>query len=397
MIRIPKPFPCALLQWVRASSIKAGIICLLVSPCLAAAAAGSTTNWLTLSELRKKWESVSRSEIQRLAEAGDTEAMIQLYSYHWEARGVSGNRTKAMEWLKKAADGENAQAQYLMGYQCETVEWVGEGKERHLTKPDWQGALRWYGRAAEQGWAMAKYNLGLLYLAGEAVEVDEARALELIRSAADQNLPAAIRELAELYACGIGEPRNEADRPVALLERGGGWGDLQLRYEYRIGTERDLVMAARCFCKKRINQTMYYSPYGLADFLEFKRPMSSYSASSLMIQEDSNVQIYGPSRRSDADASEDLLRMLSVYLKAAKGDGPSALQIGDRYLVGRDVPKSDSSAWVWYSIAAQRGTSEARAKIAQIEARMTESEFKEARRLLPIRSEELREIARYLE
>ena len=332
---------------------------------------------------------------RQAADEGQTYAMVQLYLCYWEGNGVEADHAKAMRWLKKSADAKNPYAECLMGYRCENVEWVGEGSERHLTRPDWQGALRWYRRSAEQGWAGGQYHLGLMYLDGKIVEMDEARGLELIRAAADQNQEAALRELANLYAQGVGEPRNASERPVALLERVGAWKDLQPRYEYGLGTERDLIMAARCFCKRLLNDS-YSSPYGLTNLIEYKPTTGGLWTGGSIQPRDGHVTIMGPMHRLNAAASDDLLRALSEYLKAAKGEGQSALQIGDRYLSGRDVPKSSSNAWVWYTIAAKRGASEAHAKIAQAESLMTEGELNDAQRLLPVRTEELKAVAPFL-
>ena len=331
---------------------------------------------------------------QQAAEEGETDAMIQLYFCYWNGDGVPADHAKAMEWLKNAADARSPYAECLMGYRCEQVEWVGEDSERHWTRPDLQGALRWYRRSAEQGWAGGQYHLALMYLEGKVVERDEARALELIRAAADQNHEAALIELANLYAQGIGEPRGDSERPVALLECTGAWEDLQLRYENGLGTERDLVMASRCFCERSLNER-YYSPYNydLADLIEFKPGVSRFLITRNISPRDGHVTILGPTHRSDAAASDDLLRVLSLYLKSARGDGSAAFRIGEMYENGSDTPKSASSAWVWFSIAEQNGNAEARDKIRVLEKQMSADEIKSAQNRFSSVSADLKEVA----
>ena len=80
---------------------------------------------------------------QRAAADGQIDAMIQLYLCYWSGDGVERDRAKAREWLDKPPTPGSPDAECLMGYRCEQVEWV-EGAERHLTRPDLFGALRWY-------------------------------------------------------------------------------------------------------------------------------------------------------------------------------------------------------------------------------------------------------------
>ena len=47
-------------------------------------------------------------------------------------------------------------------------------------------ALKWYRKAAEQGYAAAQFNVGALYYNGECVEEDEEEALKWFRKAAAQ-------------------------------------------------------------------------------------------------------------------------------------------------------------------------------------------------------------------
>ncbi len=47
-------------------------------------------------------------------------------------------------------------------------------------------AIRWYRLAAEQGYAGAQFNLGLMYFSGEGVPPDEMEAVRWIQLAAEQ-------------------------------------------------------------------------------------------------------------------------------------------------------------------------------------------------------------------
>jgi uncharacterized protein len=324
------------------------------------------------------------------AEAGDPEAMAQVYLCYWEAKGVAANHAKALEWLKKSAEANSPNGECLMGYYCENTEWVGEGQTWHQLPVDLPAALRWYRKSAAQNWAGGQYHLGLMYLEGAAVAQDEARGLELIRAAADQGHEDAVHELADLYARGVGEPRDEADRPIHLLHRAQAWGDLILRNEHGVGTERDLVVAAQYYCYAAMTGSRFYVQFSLADKMEFHPPSRSWGT-PLHDAADKHVQILGPP--DDIEASDDVLRALSLYLKSARGDGAAADCIANLYQAGKDAPKSAPSAWAWSSVAAQNGIAAAREKILALEMQMTGDELNSAQKRLAVIKAGLKEVA----
>jgi len=60
----------------------------------------------------------------------------------------------------------------------------GEGVSQDYTK-----ALDWYTKAAEQGFAKAQYNLGLIYVeGGEGIPQDYNKGLDWLTKAAEQGL-----------------------------------------------------------------------------------------------------------------------------------------------------------------------------------------------------------------
>lgn len=77
-------------------------------------------------------------------------------------------------------------------------------------KGDLQTALRAWRPAAEQGDALAQYNLGALYARGRGVEKDLGEAAKWFRLAAEQGNGLAEYYLAMLYASGNGVTRDTA-------------------------------------------------------------------------------------------------------------------------------------------------------------------------------------------
>lgn len=83
----------------------------------------------------------------------------------------------AMIWYTKAAEQYSAHAQCFLGF----MYYCGEG----VTK-DLQQAIYWYTKAAEQGYAYAQYTLGFMYYCGEGVTKDLQQALYWYTQAVEQ-------------------------------------------------------------------------------------------------------------------------------------------------------------------------------------------------------------------
>lgn len=95
-------------------------------------------------------------ELTPLAEAGDTDAQLNLGVVYYNGSGISftSRCDKAFEWTKLAADNGNATAQNTLGYLYRT----GCGVSRDLTK-----GFEWTKTSAENGDSGGQNNLGMLY------------------------------------------------------------------------------------------------------------------------------------------------------------------------------------------------------------------------------------------
>ena len=88
-----------------------------------------------------------------------------------------------------------ANAQYNLGLMYKN----GDGVVQ-----DYAEAVKWYRLAAEQGYANAQYNLGLMYKNGDGVVQDYAEAVKLYRLAAAQGDAYAQNNLGVMYGYGQG-------------------------------------------------------------------------------------------------------------------------------------------------------------------------------------------------
>ena len=232
-------------------------------------------------------------------------------------------------------------------------------------------------------------KLADIYLAGEYVEQDEARGLELVQEAADHDSPEALSKLADLYACGIGEPRDENDRPFVLLcrairfspptrQQNNDFASVLYRCETGLGTDRDLVATAQWHCRAAMSNIVDYfgrPEYILSDKFDATSPPKVYPYFTVL-------------------GSPQLRPVLAAYLKAAaRRDAGAAQQLGTMYLTGKDAPRNAAKAWPWFKLAAQYGAPEAAAKISQAEAGMTTVELEQDQQQFPAFLDELKKVA----
>jgi TPR repeat protein len=73
---------------------------------------------------------------------------------------------------------------------------------------DYETALRLIRPLAEQGYAAAQTNLGVMYANGQGVPQDYAEALKWYRKAAEQGNAGAQRNLGAMYSLGRGVPQD---------------------------------------------------------------------------------------------------------------------------------------------------------------------------------------------
>jgi TPR repeat protein len=76
---------------------------------------------------------------------------------------------------------------------------------------DFAEALKWYRKAAEQGYAQAQHNLGVMYKDGTGVVQDYAEAVKWWRKAADQKYAQSQNNLGVMYEDGTGVVQDYAE------------------------------------------------------------------------------------------------------------------------------------------------------------------------------------------
>ena len=131
----------------------------------------------------------AKDNILELANEGDALAQANAAWGYRNGYGTAADAFEAVKWYQKAAEQGFADAQRLLGLMYEN----GAGAAQSYEK-----AVEWYLKAAEQGDARAQYNLGVMYRNGTGVEQSDAKAREWYLKAAEQGFELAIKELDRL-------------------------------------------------------------------------------------------------------------------------------------------------------------------------------------------------------
>jgi TPR repeat protein len=96
-----------------------------------------------------------------------------------------------------------------------------------VAKDDAQ-AVSWYRKAADQGFAAAQSNLGLMYLAGRGVQHDDGVGAAWLLKAAQQGEATAQHNIGFLFDNGRGLPR-DAERALAWYRKAAENGSVEAR------------------------------------------------------------------------------------------------------------------------------------------------------------------------
>lgn len=136
-------------------------------------------------------------------------AQFNIAEMYRNGQYVEKNSKLAIEWYMKAAEQDLAEAQNALGDlyhygggdladsdQYHFVEYDKADKEKNGgIKVNYYQAVKWYKKAANQGYTKAEYNLGMMYHKGLGVKKDFNKALEWYGKAADKGFAPAAEAL----------------------------------------------------------------------------------------------------------------------------------------------------------------------------------------------------------
>lgn len=184
--------------------------------------------------------------LRRDARAGDADAQSMLL-LEYIFLGVRGffekDYDEAMRWYRKAAEQGDASAKNYLG------DMYANG---HGVAQDYGEAIRWYRESAERGNATGQLTLGNMYFGGEGVAQDYAESAQWYRKSAEAGMASAQFNLGMLYNNGWGVPQvyHEAVRWYRrAAEQGNTRAQFNLGLSYRNGRgmPEDLIKAHKWY------------------------------------------------------------------------------------------------------------------------------------------------------
>ena len=139
--------------------------------------------------------------------------------------------------------------------------------EDYYKKENYEEAVKWYTKAAEQGDADAQYKLGRCYYEGKGVEEDKEEAVKWYTKAAEQGNADAQYKLGEYYGCFWGgkcdmEEAFKWYTKAAELGNADAMTELGRCYEYDWGVEKDKKEAVKWY-RKAVEQGNAQAMYEL--------------------------------------------------------------------------------------------------------------------------------------
>jgi len=228
---------------LRARKIPASQIASLRGPLEAAAELKVRSAQMALGEmLRVSDPSAALKWFVAAAEQGQTEAMVYAGQMQASGQGVSApDFVSAAKWFTKAADGQDADGMYFLA-ECYLSPDSSKGVLRNprrafellttaatlknhtramnslgdiykkgipnVVEPDYAKAFDFFSKASAGGLLDAQGNLGVLYMNGQGVEKDAAKAAALFKDGAEQKNPLCMFFYAMCLDGGLGVEKN---------------------------------------------------------------------------------------------------------------------------------------------------------------------------------------------
>lgn len=173
--------------------------------------------------------------LTRAAERQHADAQYEIGTFYRDGTHVARDPVLARKWLAKAAAQGHVKAKVAVQDIIRAEAGAAGGPEKNFKSSQ---SLPVY-RAAVNGDVNAQFELGLLFIRGEAVQKDFTRGVEWVQHAAERNHVGAQLQLADMYLRGM-ELQQDAAEAFKWYLRAAQQGDVQAQYMlgnlYRAGS-----------------------------------------------------------------------------------------------------------------------------------------------------------------
>ena len=245
------------------------------------------------------------------------------------------------EDLETLANSGDAEAQYRLGKSL----YLGLNEEQ-----DYEKAISWFNKSAEQGNIEAIYNLGLCYFNGQGVEQDYDRAVKYFKEAASNGHAMAQFKYAYCLHQGLGHQGKNIDDAIIWYEKSAAQNIIKAKnnvaliylfndpYNYLAGTSDVSEIGFPQYYEKGIN---YLKECEKADIPEAYHNLGNAYSDGIGVKKDEK-------------------KAMEYYQKAVKNGDYSCYQaIGVCYANGIGVSADEKKAIEYFELAAKKGVAEA--------------------------------------
>jgi TPR repeat protein len=254
---------------------------------------------------------------------GNAEAQWKLGKLYANGTGVAKDYNKALMWFQKAADQGDSRAQNSLGVMYQ----YGKG-----VPIDFAQALSWYTKSAAQNDAKAQDNIGLLYYRGSGVKQDMAQAIQWFNKAADQNNSDAQFNLGFVYQKGTGVPVDLA-KAVVMYKKASDQGDS--------AAENNL---AEMFSR------------GISVTQDYNQAFALFKAAAEKNNPAAEANL-GSAYYKGQGVAQDYAQALQWFKKAAdQGEASAQTKLGQMFENGEGTNQDTQAAIGWLTKAAEQGS-----------------------------------------
>ena len=316
-----------------------------------------------------------------------TVAYSQGNKYYY-GQGVTKNYQEAIMWYRKAADQGHALSQLMLGYIYDSGEGVREND---------QEAVRWYKLAAEQGNVEAQHSLGYMHANGLGIPKNDQEAVKWYRLAAEQGHAEAQYSLGRHYANdrSIGRSYVEAVKWYRLAaEQGHAEAQYSLGWHYasRAGVIQNYAEAVKWY-RLAAEQGHAEAQYSLGRHYANGRGIGrSYveavkwyrlAAEQGHAEAQYSLGWYYANGRSIGRSYVEAVKW--YRLAAEQGHAEAQYNLSLYYSNGMGVARNKAEAYAWAMLSSEQGNKKAANRVNSLRKLMTYAQVVEARRLISIR------------
>lgn len=298
---------------------------------------------------------------QKAADLNNLEAKYKLGVMHHYGRGVPKDIDKALVWYTKAAEEDHIEAMNSLGV-------------IYYDKEKYKEAKIWYIKAAEKNNYYGQYNLGQLYYYGRLKEgIDYEKALEWYLKSAEQGYTNAQLQTGFIY----GNHKKPVDNEKAVYwyekaaEKGNAVGQFNVGVMYQNGKgyPKDENKAAEWY-EKSANQNYANAQYQLG-LISYRS--KSYNQAQGWFQKagkqghTNSLNYLGILYDQGLVGSISYSKAYGYFKKSADlGNNVAQYNVGLYHYYGKGRGKSKSIAKRWYNKSCNNGYKEACAKIKEL-------------------------------